>query len=121
MRLVFAQLSMPRLAQGLRALLERRYVAPAALRAYLRGRVRGARSEAAIAGTVRDTLRQALAALPGGVATLLDSGPLDVPAFELCRIDVERLVGDQPMSPADVRAAMDGVAGWVLTRAGEVR
>ncbi len=121
MRLVFAQLSTPRLAQGLRALLERRYVAPAALRAYLRGRVRNARGEADIAGAARETLRQKLSTIPGGVAALLDTGPLDVAAFALCRMDVERLVSDEPMTPAEVRAAMDGVAGWVLTRKGEVR
>lgn len=121
MRLVFAQLSAPRLAQGLRALLERRYVAPAALRAYLRGRVPGARREADIARAARDTLRRSLAAIPGGVAALLDTGPVGIPAFALFRSDVERLVGDEPMTPAEVRAAMDGVAGWVLTRDGKVR
>lgn len=121
MRLVFAQLSVPRLAQGLRALLERRYVAPAALRAYLRGRVRGARSEAVIAGAARDTLRRGLAALPGGAAAFAASGPPDLPAFVLCRADLARLVSDEPLTPPEIRAAMDGVAGWVLTRTGDAR
>jgi ATP-dependent helicase/nuclease subunit A len=120
-RLAFAQLSLSRLAQGLRALLERRFVAPAALRTYLRGRIRGARSEAMVAAQVRDTLRREIAALPGGARGVTDSGPAGHPGFELGRRDLERLLHDDPLTPAEVRAAIDGVANWVLTRAGEVR
>ncbi len=121
LRLAFAQLSISRLAQGLHALLARRYVAPAALRTYLRGRVRAVRSEVAVADAVRETLRRELDAAPGCLAAFVDAGPVGVPGYELCRRDLDRLVSQGPMAPSEVRAAIDGVAGWVLTRAGEVR
>lgn len=120
-RLTLAQLSLSRLAQSLRGLLERRFVAPGELRGYLLPRVRGARSEAAVAGQARETLRLGCLALPGGLAAITDDGPADHPGFELCRRDIARLIGEDALSPADVRAAIDGVAGWALTRDGEPR
>ena len=123
-RLVLAQMPLPRLAQGLRVLLERRFVAPAALRRYLGRQVRQVRSEAAAADAAREDLRSRLAAMPGGLPAWIASAPVDVPAWELTRLDVERLVADRhrtPMTAAEIRAALDGLSRWVLTQKGEPR
>jgi ATP-dependent helicase/nuclease subunit A len=123
-RLVLAQLTLPRLSEGLRVLLERRFVAPAALRHYLRTQVRQVRSEAASAERARQDLRERLAAVPGGLAPWIDSGPAGVPLWTLCRLDLDRLLADPssaPMTAAEVRAALDGLARWLLTRDGEAR
>lgn len=120
-RLVFAQLPLPRLAQGLRALLERRFVAPRALRQYLGRHVREARSEASAAAALRQDLRARLSHLPGGVSAWLATGPAESPLWVLCRQDLLALVGDAPMTPAEARAALDGVSRWALTRDGKPR
>ncbi len=123
-RLVLAQMPLPRLAQGLRALLERRFVAPAALRRYLGTQGRSVRSESAAAEGAREDLRSRLAGMPGGLDSWFASGPRDVPSWALTRRDLERLVAPrdrEPMSPAEIRAALDGVSRWVLTARGEPR
>lgn len=123
-RLVLAQMALPRLAEGLRALLERRFVAPAALRRYLGGQIRAVRSEATAAAAAREDLRSRLQAVPGGLAAWMADGPSGQPLWALCRIDLLRLTADRrdaAMSAAEVRAALDGLARWVLTRDGEVR
>ncbi|BCS35472.1 hypothetical protein TBR22_A46990 [Luteitalea sp. TBR-22] len=123
-RLVLAQLTLPRLFEGLRALLERRFVAPAALRQYLRTQVRQVRSEAASAERARQDLRLRLGAIPGGITAWIASGPGDVPLWTLCRLDLDRLLADPvavPMTAAEVRAALDGLARWLLTREGDAR
>ena len=123
-RLVLAQMSLPRLAQGLRVLLERRFVAPAALRRFLGLQKRLVRSEAAAAESARQDLRTRLTAMPRGLAAWFASAPRDVPAWTLARLDTERLVADstrEPMTAADVRAALDGLSRWVLTQKGEPR
>ena len=74
-RLVLAQMTLPRLAEGLRALLERRFVAPAALRRYLGRQLRQVRSEAASAERARQDLRRQLEAVPGGLAAWLATAP----------------------------------------------
>ena len=123
-RLVLAQMPLPRLAQGLRVLLERRFVAPAALRRYLGRQARLVRSELAAAEAARQDLRERLSAMPGGLSTWMASAPPDVPAWELTRLDFERLVADRakvPMTAAAIRAAIDGISRWVLTQKGEPR
>ncbi len=123
-RLVLAQMALPRLAQGLRALLERRFVAPAALRRFLGRQVRQVRSEAAAADAAREDLRSRLLAVPGGPDAWLRSGPHAVAGWALAVDDMARLSADPrqvPMAAAEVRAALDGVAKWVLTQKGEPR
>ncbi len=123
-RLVLAQMPLPRLAQGLRALLERRFVAPAALRRYLGQQVRLIRSESAAAEAARRDLRARLLGMPGGLRSWLASAPPGLPAWDLTQLDFERLVSDSstaPMSAAEIRAAFDGIARWVLTQKGEPR
>ncbi|MCC6162244.1 MAG: UvrD-helicase domain-containing protein [Acidobacteria bacterium] len=123
-RLVLAQMALPRLAEGLRALLARRFVAPAALRHYLGRQARHVRSEASAAEGARDALRAALPAVPGGLQAWMASGPQDVAHWTLTRIDIERLIAPServPMTPADVRAALDGFSRWVLTQTGAAR
>ncbi len=120
-RLVLAQMTLPRLGEGLRALLQRRFVAPAALRRYLGRQVRAIRSEAQAAARARQDLRDALASIPGGLPAWMSTAPAGVPLWSLCRLDLDRLVGDVPMTPAEVRAALDGLSRWVLTREGTPR
>ena len=122
-RLVLAQMTLPRLAEGLRALLERRFVAPAALRRYLGRQLRHVRSEAASAERARQDVRRRLEALPGGPSAWLATGPRDSGLWTLFRLDMARLVAPaaEAMSPAEVRAALDGLSRWVLTREGTVR
>lgn len=123
-RLVLAQMTLPRLAEGLRALLERRFVAPAALRRYLGRQVRNVGSESVAAERAREDLRRALASVPGGLHAWMDAAPAPLPLWALCRLDIEALTApsvEAPMSPAEVRAALDGVARWVLTREGTPR
>ncbi len=123
-RLVLAQMTLPRLAEGLRALLERRFVAPAALRRYLGRQVRQVRSEAASAERARQDLRARLESVPGGLAAWMATAPPDSSLWALCQLDMTRLVAssvDVPMSPAEVRAALDGIARWMLTREGTPR
>lgn len=123
-RLVLGQMTLPRLAEGLRALLARRFIAPAALRRYLGRQVRQVRSEAAAAEQVRQTLRLQLQAMPGGLAAWMATAPLDSSLWTLFRLDLDRLIAhgdDVPMRPAEVRAALDGLSRWVLTREGSPR
>jgi ATP-dependent helicase/nuclease subunit A len=123
-RLVLAQMTLPRLAEGLRALLARRFVAPAALRRYLGRQVRQVRSEAAAAERAREDLRRRLDALPGGLTAWMATAPRESSLWTLFRLDLERLIArsdDQPMRPSDVRASLDGLARWVLTREGQPR
>ncbi len=52
------------------------------------------------------------------------TAPTDSALWTLCRLDLEHLIapaGDVPLSPADVRAALDGLSRWVLTREGAPR
>ena len=93
-RLVLAQMTLPRLAEGLRALLERRFVAPAALRRYLGRQVRQVRSEAAAAGRARQDLRLQLEAVPGGLAAWMATAPADSALWTLFRLDLTRLIAD---------------------------
>ncbi len=122
-RLVLAQMTLPRLAEGLRALLQRRFVAPAALRRYLGRQVRQVRSEATAAASARRDLRRGLEAIAGGLPNWIDSGP-PTPLWNLCRLDLTRLIAPDervPMTPSEVRAGLDGVARWALTQQGEPR
>ena len=124
-RLVLAQMTLPRLAEGLRALLERRFVAPAALRRYLGRQVRQVRSEAAAAERARQDLRAAPGGRAGRAVGLDGDGAAGLAAVGAVparsrRVSLRRPV-DEPMSPAEVRAALDGVARWVLTREGTPR
>ena len=82
------------------------------------------RSEAASAERARQDLRRQLEAVPGGLAAWLATGPADSDLWTLFRLDMTRLVApadDAPMSPAEVRAALDGLSRWVLTREGTPR
>ena len=121
LRLVLAQMTLPRLAEGLRVLLERRFVAPAALRRFLGRHVGRVRDDGEAATRARHLLRDGLSALSGGQQAWVSSGPADVPLWTLARLDLQRLVSADAMTPAEVRAALDGLSRWVLTREGKPR
>ena len=69
--LVLAQMTLPRLRDGLAHLLERRFVAPAALRRYLRGAAGATSAAASAARARRGACATRCEAVPGGLAALL--------------------------------------------------
>lgn len=91
--LVYAQLGERRLRSGLTALLNRRLVAPEALRQYLAGGPRGLTAEVAC-GRAAERLRTALADVEGGLDCLLDDGPIRHPQFAMLAADVRLLCRD---------------------------
>ena len=115
--LVFAELGEGRLRKGLAALLDRRMVAWDALNRFLRGREMHV-DEAC--DRLVSALRAALDAVPGGVAALVASGP-DAPGFALLVRDLDDLVRGEALAPSRVRGALDRLADYVLTKAGEPR
>jgi ATP-dependent helicase/nuclease subunit A len=141
--LVFAQLGERRLRAGLRALLDRRLVAPDVLRRYL---AQGPRelTAAGACDDARDRLKGLFEGVPGGLDPFLDDGPIHHPAFamlareirDLCRPDVPEpaakrsqsaqiaLFGDPAVrfaDPAAVRVLVDRLRGYFLTQQGEPR
>jgi ATP-dependent helicase/nuclease subunit A len=88
--LVFAQLGERRLRAGLRLLVDRRLVAPAALRRYLE---RGPRDLSAAAACARaaERLSGVLAGVRGGLEAFLDDGPAAHPQFALLASDIHGL------------------------------
>ena len=98
--LVFAQLGERRLRTGLASLLDRRLVAPQALRRYLS---RGPRDLTAqeICRRAADRLRDALAGVDGGVDAFLKDGPVQAPAFAMLAEDVRALVDGSASGPAE--------------------
>src|SRR6185295_13016480 len=90
--LVFAQLGERRLRTGIAALLDRRLVAPAALRRFLQRGPRdmtGARSCELAAARLRDTF----ASVRDGVEVFLDDGPIRHPQYAMLPADIRALVG----------------------------
>lgn len=125
--LVFAQLGEARLRTGLAALLERRLVAPGALRRYL---TRGPRDLTVSGACLRAAarLRSAIQGIDGGVDAFLADGPAARPRFAMLADDVRGLCGgrfvDDPLAPAEqaaFRAFLDRVGGYFLTKEGQPR
>jgi ATP-dependent helicase/nuclease subunit A len=122
--LVFAQLGERRLRTGLTALLDRRLVAPQALRRYL---ARGPRdlTPVVVCQRAADALRQALDADTGGLAALLADGPVHHPQFMMFADDLRRLTGSLTFESADERAWLRGVIDaartYFLTQDGRPR
>jgi ATP-dependent helicase/nuclease subunit A len=122
--LVFAQLGERRLRAGLSALVDRRLVAPHALRAYLAAGPRDLTVEGACR-TAAGRLREALTSLPGGLDTFLADGPQRRPGFALLAADLRTLAGQPDVSSlagrAAFRALADRVRGYFLTQDGRPR
>jgi ATP-dependent helicase/nuclease subunit A len=97
--LVYAQLGERRLRAGLTSLLNRRLVAPQALRRYLAGGPRGLTAEVACRDAA-DKLRAAFAAVEGGLEVFLADGPCQHPQFGMLAADIRALCIDQRPRPA---------------------
>jgi ATP-dependent helicase/nuclease subunit A len=115
--LLFADLGELSLRRGLAALLDRRLVAGPALGRFLHGRAIA--TEEACARLHR-ALRDAFAALPGGLRAFLDRGPTP-PGFLLLAADLRLLDGDTPPPPERLRAVLDRLCAYVLTTEEEPR
>jgi ATP-dependent helicase/nuclease subunit A len=125
--LVFAQLGERRLRDGLGALLDRRLVAPDALRRYLE---RGPRDLTAAVACRRaaDSLRGLLDGGRGGRERFLADGPRRHPQFAMLAADIERLCTDDDglalqtrQGQAAFRALVDRLRAYFLTQDGKPR
>ena len=102
--LVFAQLGERRLRVGISALLDRRLVAPHALRRFLQTGPRDLTAASACAASLA-RLRDILTGVRGGLEAFLADGPRHHPQFAMLAADIRELAAvAQGFSPAD-RAA----------------
>jgi ATP-dependent helicase/nuclease subunit A len=124
--LVFAQLGERRLRTGLAALIDRRLVAPDALRRYLARGPRQLTAESACRAAV-DRFRDVLTGVRGGLEAFLRDGPLHDPQFAMLAGDIRRLTDpsgmpfDTRQGRASLRAVIDRVRGYFLTQEGRPR
>ena len=129
--LVFAQLGERRLRAGIAALLDRRLVAPQALRRYLE---RGPRELTAAAACRSAAIRlsELFAGVRDGIDTFVSDGPLAHPQFAMLADDLRALarrarkVDDQPaFEPREEQAAFRGFIDrlriYFLTQDGKPR
>jgi len=121
--LAFAQLGERRVRAGLAVLLNRRIVAPAAVRAFLASGPRDL-DTAAACRRLCCALHGVFEAMPGGLEHFLETGPID-PSFTLLIRDLQRLdswcaAGAAP-DPAAVQAMLARVRGYFLTQEGSPR
>jgi ATP-dependent helicase/nuclease subunit A len=124
--LVFAQLGERRLRLGLAALIDRRLVAPDALRRYLARGPRQLTAESACRAAI-DRFRDLLTGVRGGLEAFLRDGPVHDPQFAMLAGDIRRLADPSGMpletrqGRAALRAAIDRVRGYFLTQDGRPR
>ena len=142
--LVFAQLGEVRLRAGLRALLDRRLVAPDVLRRFLKDGPRDL-TAARACENARDRLTGLFKNMPGGLGAFLNDGPIQHPGFAMLARDVMELCetpavverSPRPISaeasmslPFDIevevdqaatRVLIDRLRGYFLTQQGEPR
>ena len=125
--LVFAQLGERRLRAGLQSLLERRLVAPDALRRYL---ARGPRdlTAAVVCRQTAARLRRALEDAPGGPQALFADGPVRHPQFTMLADDLRHVIAatdpaafDTRHEQAALRALIDRLRSYFLTQEGKPR
>lgn len=93
--LVFAQLGERRLRTGLAALLDRRLVAPQALRRYLASGPRDL-TAAAVCRRAAERFRDAFDAVDGGLEAFLADGPVHAPSFVMLSADIRTLCAPAP-------------------------
>jgi ATP-dependent helicase/nuclease subunit A len=131
--LVFAQLGERRLRRGIAALLDRRLVAPHALRRFLANGPRdltAAKASEAAAARLRDIF----AGVRDGMDAFLGDGPVHHPQFAMLAADIRRLAAlkgcaagsdalpvAQAFRPADFRNFIDRLRGYFLTQEGKPR
>ena len=118
--LVFAQLPASRLRQGLKHLLDRRLVAPAALARYLRSvpaDLTGRRAVTDASARALDALRAA----PGGCEAFLRDGPLGHPRFRLLADRTRAVAERRVIDAGSLRGWLDQLRAGFLTKDGEPR
>ncbi|MEQ1908380.1 MAG: UvrD-helicase domain-containing protein, partial [Vicinamibacterales bacterium] len=124
--LVFAQLGERRLRTGLSALLDRRLVAPQALRRYLSKGPRDL-TAADVCRRCAARLSDALGRVTGGLDAFLADGPTAEPSFAMLADDVRRLCEDVSESferreaQADFRVLADRLRGYFMKTDGQPR
>jgi ATP-dependent helicase/nuclease subunit A len=125
--LVFAQLGERRLRTGIAALLDRRLVAPQALRRYLSHGPRDLTIEVACLRAAT-RLREHLSGVPGGLESFLRDGPIQHPHVAMLAADIRRLCAPQPLlslrtraEQAAFRVLVDRLRGYFLTAEGRPR
>jgi ATP-dependent helicase/nuclease subunit A len=123
--LVFAQLGERRLRAGIAALLDRRLVAPQALRRYLAQGPRDLTVEIACARAA-GRLREQLLSVDGGLERFLEDGPAAHPQFAMLAADVRELGhGVDRLDTRDRQAAfrvlVDRLRAYFLTGEGRPR
>jgi len=125
--LVFAQLGERRLRAGLESLLDRRLVAPDALRRYLARGPRGL-TAAVVCRQTADRLRRTFLDAPGGQHALFADGPIEHAQFTMLVDDLRALIaaGESPSyesreAQAGFRTLIDRVRAYFLTQDGRPR
>ncbi len=121
--LVFAQLGERRLRAGIGALLDRRLVAPHALRRFLQKGPRDLTAAGACESAAA-ALRTLFSDARGGLETFLNDGPIHRPQFGMLADDLRRLVraaGATADDQASFRALVDRLRAYFLTQEGKPR
>jgi ATP-dependent helicase/nuclease subunit A len=126
--LVFAQLGERRLRSGVAALLDRRLVAPQALRRYLSQGPRDL-TPALACSRAASRLADIFVHVRDGVDRFLADGPMDHPQFAMLAADIRALAGPHGTAPAFAsredqaafRALVDRVRAYFLTQEGRPR
>jgi len=133
--LVFAQLGERRLRGGIAALLDRRLVAPHALRRFLQKGPRDL-TVASACGLAAWRLRDVFAGVGGGLDVFLNDGPIHHPQFAMLADDVRRLAARSAErlgrsaerlallsreEQAAFRALVDRLRAYFLTQEGKPR
>ena len=131
--LVFAQLGERRLRRGIGALLDRRLVAPQALRRFLQNGPRDlTAAKACESAAVR--LAAIFCGVRDGLDAFLADGPVHHPQFAMLAADIRRLAAlegcaaavtatplSHGFSPAEFRTFVDRVRGYFMTQEGKPR
>ena len=126
--LVFAQLGERRLRTGISALLDRRLVAPHALRRFLQKGPRDLTAATTCEASAA-RLRDIFTGVRGGLDAFLNDGPCDHPQFAMLAKDIRDLVARPPEGPAfqareaqaAFRALIDRLRAYFLTQEGKPR
>ena len=121
--LVFAQLGERRLRAGIAALLDRRLVAPQALRRFLQKGPRDLTAAAACESAAA-SVRTLFADTRGGFEAFLNDGPIHHPQFAMLADDIRRLMRSATAVSDDqaaFRVLVDRLRAYFLTQEGKPR
>jgi len=118
--LVFAQLGERRLRAGIAALLDRRLVAPQALRRFLQSGPRGLTAASACRAAA-ERLAGIFAGARDGLNDFLNDGPTGHPQFAMLADDMRGLSQAAAPTPAEFRNLIDRLRAYFLTQDGKPR